>query len=198
MRGRRRRFAAARPDRRALALGCAVAVGAGAAAADPAPPASMPLRIEIVACGSYSPSPREGRLPAPYRQNSIVDVTLAAMPRLIARTERIEARACTRFGLEYRAANLEPSETAIAEVRVAHPVLTRPDGRRSSLDSYEIPLRTTTGWTGFDFDEAWQIAPGPWTFSFVHGGRVLAQQRFVVSAPPPGVRTPTSCIPAVA
>src|SRR5436309_1764037 len=59
-----------------LLLGsAAVMIGIAAAWADEIP------RIEIVAFGIYAPSAEYGPLPAKYRQDSIVDVSLTRMPR---------------------------------------------------------------------------------------------------------------------
>lgn len=172
-------------------------IGGAAALADPPAPADRIPRVEIVAFGTYTPSEQYGRMPAQYRQDAIVEVTQTGMPRLIARTDRIEARPCTRFGVQYRALDLAPGDAAVAEVRVEHPPLTRPDGQRSSMDTYEVPLGSGIGWTGFDFDEAWEMVPGIWRFSFVYGGRVLAEQRFTIAVAP-GAAVPRSCAPTVA
>jgi hypothetical protein len=155
-------------------------------------------RAEIVAFGTYAPSAQHGRMPASYRQDSIVEVTQADMPRLLAQTDRIEVRPCTRFGLEYRAVNLPPGAVAVAQVRVDHPLLSRPDGQRSAADTYDVPLRSSTGWTGLDFDEAWEMVPGTWTFTLVYAGHVLAAQRFAVVAPPAGTAAPKDCSRPVA
>lgn len=87
-------------------------LGLGAAATGfAAPRAGEVPRIEIVAFGIYAPSAEHGPLPAKYRQDSIVDVSLTGMPRLIERTDRIEAHACTRFGLQYRATSHRTSRS---------------------------------------------------------------------------------------
>lgn len=173
-----------------LGLGAA-AIGIAAAHAGELP------RVEIVAFGIYAPSAEYGPLPAKYRQDSIVDVSLTGMPRLIERTDRIEARACIRFGLQYRGANFMPNQSIVAEVRVDHPALTRPDGRRSDVDTYEIPVSSGVGWTGLDFEEAWEMVPGSWTFSLRYGGQVLASERFTVVAAPADVEASKHCTPAV-
>jgi hypothetical protein len=171
-----------------LGLG-ATAIGFAAARAGEVP------RIEIVAFGIYAPSAEHGPLPAKYRQDSIVDVSLTGMPRLIERTDRIEARACTRFGLQYRAVNFASNQSIVAEMRVEHPALTRPDGRRSNVDTYEIPVSGGIGWTGLDFKEAWEMVPGTWIFAVRYGGQVMAEQRFTVVAAPPGAGR--NCVHAI-
>lgn len=172
-------------------LGMAAAIGVAAARVADVP------RVEIVAFGTYTPTAEYGPLPTKYRQDAIVEVTLTGMPRLIEQSDRIEARPCTRFGLQYRAADFTPDQSIVAEVRVDHPILMRPDGRRSDVDTYEIPVRGTIGWTGFDFDEVWEMVPGTWTFSLLFGGHVLAEQRFAVVAAPGGA-APTACVHPVA
>lgn len=174
-----------------IAFLVAAAFGAGAAFA-----AELP-RVEIVAFGIYAPTAQHGRMPANYRQDAIVEVTQTDMPRLIARTDRIELRPCTRFGLEYRAPNLPPAAVEVAQVRVDHPLLTRPDGQRSTVDTYDIPLRSSIGWTGFDFDEVWEMVPGTWTFTLRYAGQTVATQRFTVVSPP-GSEPPKGCTPAIA
>jgi hypothetical protein len=177
----------------ACAGGLAACVpGTGAGAAGQAP------RVEIVAFGVYARSAELGPLPAGYRQHSILDVSLMRMPRLLRATDRIEARPCLRFGLQYRAPDLAPDRKAVAEVRVTHPPLTRPDGRRSEADTYEVPLGRGAAWTGFDFDEPWEIAPGSWTFTLLYAGQVVARKRFTVAAAPSEPAAPKTCLPPVA
>jgi hypothetical protein len=169
----------------------AIALGLSAARAGETP------RVEIVAFGIYAPTGQHGRMPATYRQDSIVEVTQTGMPGLIARTDRIELRPCTRFGLEYRAPNLPPEAVEVAQVQVDHPPLTRPDGQRSAVDTYDVPLRSSVGWTGFDFAETWEMVPGTWTFSLRYAGQELATQRFTVVIPA-GAEPLKRCTPAIA
>ena len=174
-----------------LTILAATVLAAGAAGAGETP------RVEIVAFGTYAPTAQHGRMPPAYRQDSIVEVTQTDMPRLIAHTDRIELRPCTRFGLEYRAPGLSAGAVEVAQVRVDHPPLTRPDGQRSAVDTYDVPLRGSRGWTGFDFDELWEMVPGTWTFTLRQAGQVLARQQFTV-VPPPGGEPLQRCTPAIA
>ncbi len=86
----------------------------------------------------------------------------------------------------------------MAEVRVDHPMLTRPDGRHSTVDTYQVPLGAGVGWTGFDFNQPWEMAPGTWTFSLLYDGQVVASQTFDVAAAPPEAGAPKSCVLPVA
>jgi hypothetical protein len=155
-------------------------------------------RVVIVAFGVYSLSPWRGKLPPQYRQDTISEVRFNDMPLLVQQTDRIEARACTRFGLQYRADNLPPGEAAPITVRVEHPRVARPDGRSSTIDTYEVPSGGGVRYTGFDFDEPWTLVPGTWTFSLIHGGEVLAEQRFAIIIAPGTTIPPEGCVPAVA
>ena len=175
---------------RASQIGIALLVAATAQAGETP-------RVEIVAFGTYAPTAQHGRMPATYRQDSIVEVTQTDMPRLIARTDRIELRPCIRFGLEYRAPNLPPAAVEVAQVQVEHPLLTRSDGQRSAVDTYDVPLRSSVGWTGFDFAETWEMVPGTWTFSLRYAGQELETQRFTVVIPSGGEPL-KRCTPAVA
>ena len=113
-------------------------------------------------------------------------------------TDRIEARACTRFGLEYRLDNRSAGEAPPITVRVEHPRLAGPDGRTSTIDTYEVPSGGGLRYTGFDFDAPWTLVPGAWTFTLLYAGDVLAEQRFIVTVAPGVTIPPEGCIPAVA
>ena len=185
-------FNSAAPGIAALLLGLGAAMlGTGAARADEIPHA------EIVAFGIFGSSAEYGPLAPQYRQDATIEVIVAAQPRLLEPTDHIAARACLRFGLQYRATNFADKQTDLVGVRVEHPPLRQPDGRTSTADLYRIPIGNAVRFTGFDFDEPWELVPGTWSFSLVYGGRVLVEQRFTVTLAPGADAAGGKCNPVV-
>ena len=110
---------------------------------------------------------------------------------LLDQTDRIEARLCRTFGVTYVAAGLPPGTVLPLVAESAHPALTHPDGRVSTGVRYHTAVQAgRPGYTGFTFDEPWELAEGIWTFRVSYGGQVLAEQSFTVTVPPDAVQGP--------
>lgn len=149
--------------------------------------------IEIIAYGEYAPSADYGPLAAQYRQETLGDVQMTDVPPLVSETDRIEARPCTRFGLTYRI--IGAAADGVLTVQVDHPPLHDPEGGDASTERFQTPAAPGLHYTGFEFDEAWEMVPGAWTFSLLSGSQVLATQRFDVSLAdgvPAGCHQPVS------
>lgn len=70
-------------------------------------------------------------------------------------------------------------------VTLTHPRLTRPDLVSSTVDSYATPVSSNLVYSGWSFDQPWELQPGDWTLTFRHEGRVVAAKTFTVSVPSP-------------
>jgi hypothetical protein len=73
---------------------------------------------------------------------------------------------------------------------VTHPLLRRPDGQASRVESYETPLDGGPHYTGFEFDQPWELIPGLWTFALLRDGHVLAEQSFTIAVAPAAAGVP--------
>ncbi|MBV9786026.1 MAG: DUF3859 domain-containing protein [Acidisphaera sp.] len=139
--------------------------------------------VTIVAYGLYGASAPLGPLPAFYRQDTLERVQMTELPPLLEETEGIVARACTRFGLEFRADDAGPAPEPLT-IRVDHPRLQQPDGSASTSDSFAVPLGPGLHYAGFDFDAPWELVPGDWIFTLSYRGRTIAEKRFTVTLAP--------------
>ena len=124
--------------------------------------------------------------------------------QLVETTTRIEARLCNRFGIWFDLPYAVPGFPATVTIRLTHPLLVNPDGRRGTAETWPQVVGDASaaggggagggGAAGFSFDEPWEAAPGTWTFAVMSGTEVLAEQAFEVVAPTrPGTATPGRC-----
>ena len=117
-------------------------------------------------------------------------VMMVEEPRIVDHTTRIEARLCLRFGIIFTVDGLGPDDVLDLTARSDHPAMVHPDGRLSTGTTYALQaVGDRPNLVGFAFDDAWELAPGPWTFAVERDGKVLAEQRFDVVAPNGPART---------
>jgi len=171
----------------------ALAALLAAPAAFAAPPAP---EMDVVAYGLYGAATRIGGVDPALPQHSLSGVDKVSVPHLLRRTDRIEAHACTQFGLQFRVRDLPPDGPRSITVQVTHPRLHRPDGQSAITDRYTIPLDRNVLYTGYVFDEPWGLVPGVWTFTLLYQGQALGGKSFTVDVAP-GVRVApgTTCVP---
>ena len=111
-------------------------------------------------------------------------VMMVEEPRIVDRTTRIEARLCLRFGMMFTVDGLGPTDTLALTARSEHPPMLHPDGRVSTGAAYVLQADgSRPSLVGFAFDDPWELAAGPWTFTVMLGDAVLAEQRFDVVVP---------------
>lgn len=104
--------------------------------------------------------------------------------RLAATTRTIPAQLGVRFGFRYTVVGA-PVGTKVQLHRVTifpAPGLTDPATQKSATRSeYDIhPTIGTVTYTGYAFDNAWEVVPGVWTIQIWDQGRKLAEQTFTV------------------
>jgi uncharacterized protein DUF3859 len=97
---------------------------------------------------------------------------------LIRRTACIEARLGLRFGIAARRRN--PGAGLPVRVEIRHPPIRGPDGRMGRIESWAATLTRAGMYSGWRFEQPHELAPGPWRFAILRGGRVAAAQTFTV------------------
>jgi len=159
---------------------CAVAVLLGLTSAPAL--AQTVERIEIVKHGIYA-GPSGEAIASPG--------TVAGVERQLAETKLIEttrtipARAGLRFGIEYRIVG-EPAggiislkrTTIYPEGGVRNPSTGKTAMRDEAVEPHEVDA---VNYSGFRFDDPWEMVPGTWTIELSHGGKTLASESFTVT-----------------
>jgi hypothetical protein len=154
----------------ALAL---VVTLAGAAAAEP--------RVEVLDYGVYTMRVT-GKEPLP----SSVSGTLHTVTNveLKDKTRTVVGRLGETFGFRYRLHGLPPGARIV--VRTVHPRIVHPETGRSGTGSTQEKAASGLAepdFTGYGFDDTYEIAEGEWRFEIEHQGRVIAVERFNVVVP---------------
>jgi hypothetical protein len=161
-----------------IALFAIAACTSRTASAETGRPVSRPV-LAIVDWGIVDRLPTVGTTPSDtlLGRNRVVDP--AAEIVIAERTTEIPACIGTRFGLLYRTKGRRAAPATI-DVIVEHPEQVAPDGRRSTVSRWRTALSARTLYTGWRFDEPYELVAGTWTFILSAEGRELARQRFNV------------------
>lgn len=139
--------------------------------------------IEIVDTGLYrlelgkeTPDPNApGEMMASVEKAELIEST-TTVPGALGR----------EFGLRYRVLG-EPAGAEVTfdfHYTYPSPGLADPERDAPLLEERFSRQRTIgkTEFTGFGFDNPWEIVPGTWTFEISHDGKTLATQSFEVTA----------------
>ena len=151
--------------------------------ATPAVSMADPLRIQIGRIGEVVA--QEAGPSEPPRPGNVAGTTPVMDPKYIHLGPDVDGAPCRQFGVEFRATNLPPGATSEVMVQLSHPLWTRPDGQTGTTET-NISVVTSDHWTyvGYTLEESWSLVPGPWTFTFTDGARVLGTTTFNVSVEP--------------
>ncbi len=167
-------------------------------AAAPAP--ARPGEVEIVAFGGFGARRDTPRTPAgtdggtepgtgrdgagterdgagTEREGAGTDFEAEARA-LIRRTACIEARLGLRFGIAAR--RRSPCGGLPVRIEIRHPPFRGPDGRTQRVESWAATLTRAGLYSGWSFEAPYELAPGPWRFVILRGGRVAAARTFTV------------------
>lgn len=118
----------------------------------------------------------------PPRPGNIAGIDSVRDPRFTHLGTSVQGAFCKQFGLEFKAANLAPGETALVQVTLDHPLWTRPDGVSGTREvNFNNVSADRWSYTGYTLEEDWSLVPGPWTFTISQGPRVLATVTFDVT-----------------
>jgi hypothetical protein len=105
--------------------------------------------------------------------------------QLLVRTTCIRAKLGTEFGITLRdlGANALPEQVRI-ELR--HPPFRGPDGSTRTVEAWWMVLTASPLYTGWSFEQPYEVVTGRWTFDVIRDGQLLARQRFDVVGPNEG------------
>jgi len=139
-------------------------------------------RIDIVKHGIYAGSSGEaiaspGAVAGVERQ--------LAETKLIETTRTIPARPGMRFGIEYRIVGA-PAGGMVSLKRttiypaggVRNPSTGKSATRDEVMESHEVG---SVDFSGFRFDDSWEMVPGTWTIELSYGDKTLASESFTVT-----------------
>lgn len=101
-------------------------------------------------------------------------------PALRNQTDRIPGRVGVHFGFRFQVDGSPQLAVIPLRVRVLHPAFTNPStGRSWKTDEWDAPgnigIPRFTGWA---FDEPYEVVPGEWTIQVLMKGRVIAKKKF--------------------
>jgi hypothetical protein len=107
---------------------------------------------------------------------------------LVKTTDRIPLIKGVQMYLQYRIWPL-PAQPAYADIRrvLKHPAMKLPDGSVSTGSDYTIKSRVSSkqviGYTGYGFDEVYELVEGDWIFEVWYAGEKVIEERFVTYKP---------------
>jgi hypothetical protein len=135
--------------------------------------------IEIVRHGIYT-----AELQSSTRDSEGVKQNTSTNFRHAATTTTIPAQSGVRFGIEFRVIG-GPRDKSLSLKKV---VIFPPSGLHSPAVSQPIHRNESTAsatvgeitYTGYRFDDPWELVPGPWSIQLWYGDRLLAEQKFTV------------------
>lgn len=174
----------------------AIPVCAAAMAACLAHPASAneaPLRIEVITAGRYVALDTGTTLHEAGR-GATADVGGIDRTRFVETGEQLTLHYCTKVGIRFRAPGVRAYAPVPVTVEVLHPPVPFPDGPHDR-DAWQTTVDERPRTLGVTFEEEGMMQAGTWTINIVHGGRVVATQRFELSLSPDLGPEPEDCSP---
>jgi hypothetical protein len=154
-------------------------VAAVLAAAAPVTAGAEP-RLEVLTYGLYE-TDKGRRVPMPKSVSG--QMNLLGHVRHKQTTAEVFGRLGESFGLEYVITGIPAG--ALITVRTRHPLLTNP-ATGVAMDYGEREQEADPGerrYTGYTFDDTYEIAEGEWSIQFLYRGKVFHEQKFKVVVP---------------
>jgi hypothetical protein len=111
-----------------------------------------------------------------------------AVIRLVKSTDRIPLLIGANMSLQFRLWYF-PDQPAYVDLRrvLKHPAMTLPDGSVSTGSDYMMKERVSVNqviaYTGYGFDEEYEMVEGDWIFEIWHEDRKLIEQKFTTYRP---------------
>ncbi|HEX3068832.1 MAG TPA: DUF3859 domain-containing protein [Thermoanaerobaculia bacterium] len=152
--------------------------------------------VQIVDFGTFAVEPEQDpRRTAPETSIGFLhEVPALETPAVREHTDRITGIVGSRFGLLFCAearevpgdkAGESTDDLAPIHIRVIHPPARNPaTGQTTDRDEWDAPANLgITRFTGWRFDEPWEIVPGKWTIEILQQGTVMARKEFIVTTP---------------
>ena len=163
-----------------VALAALVAACAGRQAPQTHGPA---VAATILGAGSVITEHTGERVKAPdTAEGSVGEVEAYWTPEFLAPPDQVRARLGTSIGIQVRIDGPEFLDLVPLRTRVTHPPIKDPNtGKRTRVDEWDNPMNARfPRFTGWRFDNPWELVPGKWTIALLHEGRVIAKQKFRV------------------
>ena len=145
---------------------------------------STQTSLEVLWVGTYSVE-SSTRVDDPSTATGTVLRSIGTKP--LEKTTQIPARIGVRFGFGYRLIAPNAVSPVILKTVKLYPPggMTNPANGRT-VERYEglLPCNiVVTCWTGFAFEQPWELIPGIWTMQIWQGSTLLANQVFNVVSP---------------
>lgn len=137
-------------------------------------------QVEIVSAGIFEAKQRASTVMGNGIRSNRVEKA-----QLTQSTDRIPARIGLRFGVQFRMTGVTDSLPLQQITRFPSPgVRPRPgDQPMLQFGSTIHCMPGDTCFTGYSFDETWELVPGTWTIEIWYRDKKLATQAFTVEKP---------------
>lgn len=112
------------------------------------------------------------------------EMNLVGHVRLIRSAAVIAAQPGRSFGWRYRLLHVPPGSSIV--LRTIHPPLTNPKtGRTMAFSERRVRISQPENirYTGYTFDNAWEMAEGVWRFQVLYRGRIIGERSFKIVVP---------------
>jgi hypothetical protein len=151
--------------------------------------------VHIEDFGTFDVEPEhDARRAAPETSIGFLhEVPALDTPALREHTDRIAGIVGNRFGLLFCAQageagdedNESTDDLAPIHIRILHPPIRKPaTGQTADRDEWDAPANLgIIRFTGWRFDEPWEIVPGTWTIEILQQGKVMARKEFIITKP---------------
>ena len=141
-------------------------------------------RIDIIGKGIYQVA--VGKL-TPNKLTPTGVITSVQNAKKIEDTTTVHARIGVEFGIQYVIVGVPKGARVPIQIVNVYPKQgLRNPKTRETFRRVEIVRNKIIGdvvYTGYAFENAWEIVPGVWKFELWHKNRKLAEQRFTVTRP---------------
>jgi len=165
----------------------AVAVPTGNKAADIVPDyLNKPIQGKVSQRGLYRMVRSSGIVDDP--KTTTGKVVSSPVIELVKSTERIPLIKGAQMYLQYRIWPF-PNQPAYVDLRrvLKHPEMTLPDGSVTTGSDFMVKRKVSSNhvivYTGYGFDEDYELVEGDWVFEIWHGDKKLIEQKFTTYWP---------------
>jgi len=138
--------------------------------------------VEIVAYGIYTAD-----LQSATRDSQGIKQNVSTNFRRAATTTTVPAQLGVRFGIEYKVVGAPSGGTvSLKKVTVFPPAGLRSPAVSQPIHRSEATVTSKIGettYTGYRFDDPWELVPGAWAIQLWYGDRKLVEKKFTVVAP---------------